>query len=446
MVTDDVRKAIEAVGYEMGDKLPSVRQMAKQLGVSVNTVQKAYKSLESSGRVKTYQGKGCFWGGLQEMTPQIKDVNAELLDQFARDLENGYLNAFDKLPSIKELSIRYKVSVFLIRKFLNHQVAKGILRRTGIRYLFNEEQVVESYNYVVFVHRADEKGNMLIESEREIEVFRALTRFVSEQKIRVQFIGYNVEQNRLLTPDGREYFPKEYPHCLGVFISTWLVQKPTVLFAHFAKLSLPISVWWEHASDAQPVSTKNRNKWAFFNLAFGKEVGIIVGRYLLAKNMKKVHFLSPFHGGDWSVARLTGIEECGIEVLPLVYTKYPSPFEMVREADQTGRVYDDMLDELIENLLKGASLDRFVCANDWVAWRVIEVHKKLGLPRPYVLGFDNASESFRYVFDSFAFNVETMVNEALYHITSPSLYATMRNQVQNPHGKVVEKRFRQEDF
>lgn len=43
-----------------GDKLPSVRSLAKSLGVNPNTVQRAYNSLEESGVIYSLAGKGSF--------------------------------------------------------------------------------------------------------------------------------------------------------------------------------------------------------------------------------------------------------------------------------------------------------------------------------------------------------------------------------------------------
>ena len=42
------------------DQLPSVRSVAQELGVNVNTVQKAYQMLERDGVIISYPGKGSF--------------------------------------------------------------------------------------------------------------------------------------------------------------------------------------------------------------------------------------------------------------------------------------------------------------------------------------------------------------------------------------------------
>ena len=42
------------------DKLPSARELAKQLGLNPNTVAKAYGQLERDGIIYSIPGKGCF--------------------------------------------------------------------------------------------------------------------------------------------------------------------------------------------------------------------------------------------------------------------------------------------------------------------------------------------------------------------------------------------------
>jgi DNA-binding LacI/PurR family transcriptional regulator len=224
-----------------------------------------------------------------------------------------------------------------------------------------------------------------------------------------------------------------------VFLSTWLVYDASKLFAYFATFKNPISVWWEYAPDMVPMSARNKKKWAFYNVAFGKEAGVIVGRYLKSKNMGPVHYLSPYHASFWSKARLQGLLEAGTDVVPLVDDRFASPFDLIDVANRGGIDSQVLLNSVLESLLKKATLDKFVCSNDRVAASLIDFFKAKKLPTPYVVGFDDTIESYRYVFDSFAFNVGTMVKEAIYHIVAPTIYAEQRRQMQTPLGRVVEK-------
>jgi GntR family transcriptional regulator len=46
-----------------GDKLPSVRELAKELAINPNTVARSYEALESQGVIVRKQGSGCFVTG-----------------------------------------------------------------------------------------------------------------------------------------------------------------------------------------------------------------------------------------------------------------------------------------------------------------------------------------------------------------------------------------------
>lgn len=53
-----LRAAIAAGDVAPGDRLPTVRQLAGDLGVSLNTVARAYRQLESDGLVDSVRGRG----------------------------------------------------------------------------------------------------------------------------------------------------------------------------------------------------------------------------------------------------------------------------------------------------------------------------------------------------------------------------------------------------
>ncbi|WP_406537840.1 GntR family transcriptional regulator [Fibrobacter sp.] len=440
MLIEDVKKSIIDAGFHDGEKMPSVRKMAERLKLSVNTIHKAYKLLAIEGRIQLVHGKGCFWGTAPSFEVKAEESVYSVVERlFQNDLDSGYLNAFDELPSCKELSNRYNVSLYIVKKFLMQKCSQGILRHVGHRFFFSEERPVEKSNFILFVHRSDEFGRLKIESERESDVFRTFAQIAAEQKIAVKFIGYHEASNLFYLSSGETFVVKNDTHCLGVFLSTWLVNDAAKLFAHFASFKNPISVWWEYAPDVIPVIARNKKKWAFYNVAFGKEAGVIVGRYLKSKDMGPVHYLSPYHASFWSKARLQGLLDAGTDVLPLVDERYASPFDLADAAEHEGIERQTLLDNILESLLKNATLDKFVCSNDWVAASLIDYFKAKKLPAPYVVGFDDTIESYRYVFDSFAFNVGTMVKEAIYHIVAPTIYAEQRRQMQTPLGRVVEK-------
>lgn len=57
-IRDQIRGLIATDQLPAGERLPSVRQLAKDLGVAPGTVAKAYRSLEQEGLVQTRIGGG----------------------------------------------------------------------------------------------------------------------------------------------------------------------------------------------------------------------------------------------------------------------------------------------------------------------------------------------------------------------------------------------------
>ena len=57
---DQIRKGV----LSEGDRLPSVRELATSLTINPNTIQRAYRELESQGWVASVPGKGCFVSGV----------------------------------------------------------------------------------------------------------------------------------------------------------------------------------------------------------------------------------------------------------------------------------------------------------------------------------------------------------------------------------------------
>ena len=57
-IVSQLRRAIAAGEIGPGDALPTVRQLAGDLGVNFNTVANAYRALAEEGLVATHQGRG----------------------------------------------------------------------------------------------------------------------------------------------------------------------------------------------------------------------------------------------------------------------------------------------------------------------------------------------------------------------------------------------------
>jgi GntR family transcriptional regulator len=59
-VTDQVKDAIARGTLKAGEKLPSIREMSRELGISPITVKRSYRDLEQEGYIITRAGLGSF--------------------------------------------------------------------------------------------------------------------------------------------------------------------------------------------------------------------------------------------------------------------------------------------------------------------------------------------------------------------------------------------------
>ena len=71
-IVDGFREQITGGVLRPGEKLPSVRDLAAQLAINPNTIQRAYRRLEAEGWIATVPGKGCFVCGDGEVREREK--------------------------------------------------------------------------------------------------------------------------------------------------------------------------------------------------------------------------------------------------------------------------------------------------------------------------------------------------------------------------------------
>lgn len=83
-IKTQVKEAIFSGELMEDDQLPSIRQLAKDLKISVITTTRAYSDLEEEGFVVNVQGKGCF------VLPQNKEMARE---NALRKIELGLTDA-----------------------------------------------------------------------------------------------------------------------------------------------------------------------------------------------------------------------------------------------------------------------------------------------------------------------------------------------------------------
>jgi len=69
-IIDQIRFGIVSGQLKLGEQLPTVRALAVELKVNLNTVSKAYKELEIKNILETQQGTGTFINKTDDLVPE----------------------------------------------------------------------------------------------------------------------------------------------------------------------------------------------------------------------------------------------------------------------------------------------------------------------------------------------------------------------------------------
>jgi len=85
-IVENFRTQIASGVMQPGDKLPSVRELAAQLSINPNTIQRAYRELESEGFIYSVTGRGSFVAPLSEVDQGRKKMKLAEFRSAAREL------------------------------------------------------------------------------------------------------------------------------------------------------------------------------------------------------------------------------------------------------------------------------------------------------------------------------------------------------------------------
>ena len=89
-ILDQIRSAIAKGEIELGEKIPSVRELAQGLRINPNTVMRAYQELERDGLTEKRRGQGTF---VTSSSSKVKTFRMEL----AKDHIAAFLNQMENL-------------------------------------------------------------------------------------------------------------------------------------------------------------------------------------------------------------------------------------------------------------------------------------------------------------------------------------------------------------
>ena len=95
-IMEEIKKRTVRGQYKPGTQLPSVRELAKEIGVNPNTIARVYMELEREGFISTRRGQGSFITGeserVEEERKKLADAATKRFVKELMDLElhNGH--------------------------------------------------------------------------------------------------------------------------------------------------------------------------------------------------------------------------------------------------------------------------------------------------------------------------------------------------------------------
>ena len=109
-IIDQIRFGIASGQLKLGEQLPTVRALAVELKVNLNTVSKAYKELEIKNILETQQGTGTFINTTEHVVPEKE--REEKLEEICIQLSSVVLSygfSLDEvIHQLKEIEISKK--------------------------------------------------------------------------------------------------------------------------------------------------------------------------------------------------------------------------------------------------------------------------------------------------------------------------------------------------
>ncbi len=101
-IIDQIKYGIASGNLKAGEQLPTVRALAVELKVNLNTITKAYKELEIQNILETQQGSGTFIGKTNISIP-VKERNKKLESICNEFLTIAFSYGFSTEEIIREL-------------------------------------------------------------------------------------------------------------------------------------------------------------------------------------------------------------------------------------------------------------------------------------------------------------------------------------------------------
>jgi len=102
-VIDHIKQKLIKKELNPGDKLPSQRELASELNLNPNTIQRCYREMQIRGLAETKRGKGTFINESEDMVVEMKEnMIMSAIEKFVEEMKGLGLEKSEIIKRIDE--------------------------------------------------------------------------------------------------------------------------------------------------------------------------------------------------------------------------------------------------------------------------------------------------------------------------------------------------------
>ena len=101
-IKEGLCRLILSGALQTGERLPSVRELAMDLSINPNTVQRAYAELERQGVIYCVKGRGNFVAGISTLKEQHKEEMKSQLSELVKKAKKADITEGDFVELVRE--------------------------------------------------------------------------------------------------------------------------------------------------------------------------------------------------------------------------------------------------------------------------------------------------------------------------------------------------------
>jgi len=341
--------------WSVGERLATLKQLAKYAGVSAGAMKEALADLQNKGKISIFKNRGIYAGNNSDIqgqasgTPQVKESIRkweQVRVQLEQSIYEGAFSGYPKLPSVKELMTQYNVCFATMKKVLDALEENRVIARSGASLVIAEQNYTSQHDsllYVIAMSKGDAKTWMKTElGRRSIYYFQ---RECLKAKVNLVLSIYNLRSKNITYIDvDKEKISNS--NFLGYIVfAIHLSESATDSLIHNlgqvdkksgrvpGDIKRPVAII-DGKGGGVALSPEQESKAVRVFQVARNQSGQEVGRYLLGKGHKKIAFVSSCHREPWSQSRLAGLKESFKKVektsaiTPYVLDHYDEPEEL----------------------------------------------------------------------------------------------------------------------